>query len=807
MFASIYKKENKCKVKRLLLPFLVICTLLLSVWFTNFTISAEAVKPKGSDMVVVNETETISGDYTLDGSIVVRDNGTLIVEGKLQILQDYDYQHSIEIRNNGSLFLENGSITSNHAVSMIIKNNAYLEMTDSVMDFDGMLNATSAQVNVSKSTLTISSTHFDICFFSVSDTTIDTNALFLENTEFELIDSYITCGINATKDSVGVLTNVSLPSVTANNNAEVEIYRWLTVNVNDNIGVPVGNAYVRVEDYDGNEVLHNWTNDNGQLTCAVLSDIITHDSYPGSDFVGNYLIQASYKGFTATNTVALPHYKTYTNPEHTDNTKSVEIKFSEVFLSSYYAVGSDIIIAESTTRTIEDSYAASDGVTYTFIQDGNIRIKNNATLIIKNNTMLNILQRETKRYFISIEDNGKLIVENSEINSDYQLNLYLFGNASFDVKNSNLRVNIVANDFSKILLENTNINGDVYAKCELVSMDSVMTASSSLMINVANLSISDSVINTTYLHLDCPCFSIINTVFNQSLELKDSEVYLINVSAPSVVALENITVYRSWWLRINVINGHDRNVPDAEVKVFYLKNMTEQFYSSGITDTGGVAVFQVIGSMTTSEDECFIGNYKIVAYYNNHTSSEVRLAMNSNKQATLKFSEPLVPPYIITVDADFPSSCSPDDTVTVSGRVYYNHDLTHVVPNANVMIKVNDNTWNTVTDENGRYTQNIIISKVGVYNVTVTVSDPLGVLPPGETSKTLTVKVKKAELNILVIVGGIVAVILCLLGIKFVFRKPRVETEGSKMPEITPTERKKEITRFIVERMMGGSHE
>jgi hypothetical protein len=542
----------------------------------------------------------------------------------------------------------------------------------------------------------------------------------------------------------------------------------------------------------------------GKFTTYALSDIITANN---AQFIGNYKIVAFYSGFTASTAIALPHYQVHTNLEDVVNIKTTALKFSYPLMSSYYSAGRDIIVAENTT-IIENSGYVENNEIYTYVQDGNIIVKKNATLIISRNTVLSIRQSAHKKYFVSIEDQGKLIIDSgSSIVSNEPLNLYLFGNAILQTSNgSSLRLNIISSDNAKINLANTAIDGSVYAKCAEARFENVIANSSYLIFNLTALTLTNSQLVTNKLEIAASAFEITDCSFNQPLKLKHSG-YLTNVTAPEITTEE--IIYKCWWLNADVKNGHELPIDNAEIRIYSYNNLTEVFYTSARTDQYGIARFKLLGSITTPGGEEFVGNYKAVAYYvknqKSYKSNEARFAMTDNKKIALRFAEILVPPYEITVTLEFPAHAEPDSTITISGEVLYNKGPDRAA-NANITIEIVETGFviNTTTDSGGRYTCSITVPRIpGSYTVKVYAREPAFNMS-AEISKPLVSQLRKVEYNLLPIIGCIILAAICLVGIRFlVYNKQRAAAATE--AEASATERRitrSTILRWLIENNM-----
>ncbi|MDI6709046.1 MAG: hypothetical protein QME47_08195, partial [Candidatus Thermoplasmatota archaeon] len=385
--------------------------LLLIISLSSISINAaERTEPRAESLSVVNSTLLIEGEYTHHGSVVVRDNGCLVIVGTFTVLQDYAYQYSIEVRNNGTLrVVEHGILKSNYPLLIKTENTAYIELNN------GSVELSAGKLELTDSIVTIMNSKLNCTLLSGTSSTIDVVASTLSSSITELnkvlfsaTNSVLTSCLNAT-DSACTLFNVTLPSAIATGTTAISIYRVLSIYVRDVIDVPVGGATVHIKHLLNDSVYQTGvTSHKGKFETYALSDIITAT---GEQFLGNYRISAFYNGLTTTTAIALPHYQVYSKLEDVVNIKSAVLRFEVPLISSFYSAGRDIIIAENSTKILENSEYAKDGETYTYVQDGNILVKNNATLIIRKNTVLNIIQSSQRRYFISVENQGRLIIE------------------------------------------------------------------------------------------------------------------------------------------------------------------------------------------------------------------------------------------------------------------------------------------------------------------------------------------------------------------------------------------------------------
>jgi len=645
-----------------------------------------------NDLNIDKNTSFENIRYVQDGNIVVKDK-LEILDTTLEVLQDADNQYSFTIEKGGCVIMRNSIIlstsTENAATPRLIlylKGDAYLEMNDSSIG---------AGVSV-------------VC----DDTSV-----------VDAFDSFLYNSLVLNDNSMATLTNTVCGSIRAFDSGKAEIYGYLNVSIEDSAGVPIPKTQIEIKPTLSNVVyMSSATGDDGTAKIPVLTDVIDKDTYPGSQFVGNYNVTARYNGYSSYKYVTFPHYQTHSSSEIKNivNTESVDITFPDVLIpplsSSFYSKGSyDMNISGEKTITIgEGTWAVS----------GNIHIKDNGKLSIKN-TAFEVLQTENARYCIIVEDNGTLNIEGSSISSNYPLNIYLYDNAVLNADYSDLKLNMIgARGFSNIVLDHSII---------FSNFNCIMRKAN---ITQKNIKISDSVIESSKLLIQSPYYDITNSDFNQALIIgsadgNDSRAELINVTAPSIVAKKNAIANTYYLLTVKAVDLDNRHVSGCEIVVLQYEpgtlsyNKSKTYFTNGYNGKGAVT-FKLRSHIITSAD-VFVGNYKVVAYYqNNETlrSNEVIVAMDNNKYIELRFTELVGGPDAITVTTNLnPASVSRGGEIIVVGRATLNH--VGVAANATVRVTIleTNRTWYTTTDSNGDYRMVITApNQKGKYTVEVYVT-------------------------------------------------------------------------------------
>jgi hypothetical protein len=311
-------------------------------------------------------------------------------------------------------------------------------------------------------------------------------------------------------------------------------------------------------------------------------------------------------------------------------------------------------------------------------------------------------------------------------------------NAKLEIKNSNIQINAL------VLFENTNIsfsdakiNATITGVAAGISIENTVINGDKFDITTDYLWISGSKITVASLSIKSPKYTIADTELNQPLSINgDTEVILIAVDTP-IKVFENAIVYRYWHVNVNVINGHARPVPNADVYVYQMKNSSagipELTDTKLVTDDEGKLELSILSEIITSNQRLFVGNIWLIAGYRHNEmynkTDAVYLAVNSNKFVTLQFTEILIPPFYLTTTLFItPTVAVINETIVIEGVVYYNKGP-DVVPNATVTITIIDTRQviKVTTDEKGRYKTVIsapYVLKERAFAINISVFDP-----------------------------------------------------------------------------------
>ena len=456
-----------------------------------------------------------------------------------------------------------------------------------------------------------------------------------------------------------------------NTSAWVNIYRWLYLNVTDLLNIPLGATTVSTKNLNLNEFSpiprqcildyldkgnisdteYNITNSSGYVILPLITDNLTYSSVPNSIFVGNYHITAYYDQYSTSMNVGLDSYPIILAGA---NNPKMTLKFSDLLISpknnTYFDKSISDIEIDSGIGTIRDSvYQKPQGgvVDMTFGQQGNIRIGGTGTLNLLS-TGLGIEQDANHKYYILIEENGKINLEDQSAIMDgvvtpgqYPVNIYVNDSSEMTLKEGSVFKNIGALGIfrnSKITFDNSEIHGGLlYANG--VNRNLIIKAQNQSRINMSSLSLSTADVtleNTNISTNSIPIMSNIdldasNCTFNKHLTFTNgSAVKLKNVTKPdffNISAKDTSLIEVYWWLTVIVKDSQGNRLQGVKVTVRnYTKNavLSTTPYDEGYTDEngeftlvtlGGLIYFDPVSGKCRRQYGGIYGNYNITASF------------------------------------------------------------------------------------------------------------------------------------------------------------------------------------------------
>ncbi len=209
----------------------------------------------------------------------------------------------------------------------------------------------------------------------------------------------------------------------------------------------------------------------------------------------------------------------------------------------------------------------------------NLTIENYGNLTLDGTKMT--ISQSSNPYFlqVTVRDNGVLILKNgAQLNSNYEMRLYLLGNSKLIVDSSSIlsNVKIQADDHSVIEIESSTI------VAEIVTPD------------------------TSHAIIDAA-----NTTFVRSWSLGGyTEADMTNVTMPSMRAYGHAVINHYRWIVANILDGNNRSLQNAYVEV---NHITEAISYHGYTDATGKVMLRAICDIYTGEDQTIksLGSYEL----------------------------------------------------------------------------------------------------------------------------------------------------------------------------------------------------
>ena len=384
-------------------------------------------------------------------------------------------------------------------------------------------------------------------------------------------------------------------SISTTADSDAYIYRWLSVTVGDEYGVPIPDAEIdavftgssdlegeplvyytstglsstppaEVLDYMGETVESVFvTKSDGVAQIPFLTDIVT---FGESGYVGSFVITGSTTidsdTHSSNETFSFPAYPAMTlDDQQFEVTVDIEgISAESPDSARWLVVPPDLLIENMEYYHAGDVIVASDG-----------------TLTLSN-AVFRVVQTYDNEHTIYVDGTANFVVEDSQIVSDLPVNIIVKGSGTLEITNSMLSgVSIVAMDDAEIVLDGATIDGAI-----TTSWDSE-----------AHIAIFDSLLI-------------------QSPELSGNTVCEVtNTSAPSIIVLDNAVALIYRWIHITIFDGGDYPLEGADVYARFYVN--ETFWTSSATDSSGIARLKSLGTILTSTGSTYVGQYRVNASY------------------------------------------------------------------------------------------------------------------------------------------------------------------------------------------------
>jgi len=389
---------------------------------------------------------------------------------------------------------------------------------------------------------------------------------------------------------------------------------------------------------------------------------------------------------------------------------------------------------------------------YIIVKNGGCLTLSNATLTMKENT--------EKQCEIIVLNNGKLIVQNSVITSDANLKLYLYGNSVLTVINSTMILDVVGSGESEISIQNSVINGTVDVGCKMFSA-AEFNLNGYLKLNATIANIENSVINATDISIGASKLYVNNTNLTSPLTFSMGNAYLINVTVPMITSID-ATVYRSWWLTVDVTDSAGSVLCNATIKVYSTQTAPFELVVSSLTDENGTSVI----ALPTDT------NYLVKIVYENCTRQIYEYIENNTKIAAV-LPEVIVKPSSMLIKIDDIPEVKAGETTNISGTIKYNIENIPI-ENVTVTLTLNGIPYDVKVESSGDYSVEITApNKGGTYIVKITVVDHAYNLSSAEKETQLTVEGKPVPPPdyTSLIIGIVVAIVIIVIVSVICFKK------------------------------------
>ena len=257
----------------------------------NFDVTVEitgvsAPSPNQSRWLVVpvssSQTDLTINDmsYYHAGDVIVAADGLLTLDHTtFRLVQNTPYERTVYVDgtagHSGRLLLQSSVMMSGLPINIIVRGVGVLEVVDSELIGINIVAQDNSHVILKNSTMdgTLTTSWDSNSVISISDS--------------DLVQTPVLSG-----DSRGGFTNTSVPSITVEDNAYAQIFRWIHVWVYDGAGQPLANALVEARYYVNNTPAASAMTDSTGV--ARVNSLGTNITAVGSTFVGNYKVNATY---------------------------------------------------------------------------------------------------------------------------------------------------------------------------------------------------------------------------------------------------------------------------------------------------------------------------------------------------------------------------------------------------------------------------------------------------------------------------------------------------------------------------------
>lgn len=678
--------------------------------FLSFMSSASSV-----DLIVGDsETRVIGGDYVLTGNIHLKENGVLIIAySNFRMHQFFDNQYALIAEQNSKLIIRYANFTSNYRMNIVIKDNATINFETAFVSVNGNISISSVgsvqMLNSSISTTQIACTAPEV-IIDGTNIIAESEAVF-NVTSLNVSNSAIKASVLITNGEAKFY-DASIQRIAVIDEGLARIYRTLVVHVLDRTNMSIPNANVNVYRNTGDVgtlVAHATTDKDGIAKISLLTETF-EPATQGPVFLGNYFVNATYENCSAVTNISFTPYEPDVD---IPLTKSIILTFKEIIVTSSIIPSSneDLILKGNQSLRIENNSGE-----FAYMTLASIFLENNATLQI---TGSNVEVGGT----IYLKQHAKLILANAKLNAT---RIYIQDNATALINNSVFQcASIIIKDGS-LDIASSEYHGNLYATTANISITDTKIFGETLEVQYGQtMVVENSTINTE------------NTTFlidaHGSLYVSNiSASGLLFINAPGTLRIYNVTykeihatnIELYHYLIAHVTNGNNRSVPNATVRLYRYIGANLVECANGTTNANGIVIFSAQAKTINTTEETFTGNYMVSAY---HELSQVNVsvALTSDMYVVLHFVSPIIPPFNITTQTAVQARALINETLTITGTVFYNHGP-ETVRNATISLKIAEtgDMWNATADANGRFSVNINAPLVpGKYTLIIEATD------------------------------------------------------------------------------------
>ncbi len=268
-------------------------------------------------------------------------------------------------------------------------------------------------------------------------------------------------------------------------------------------------------------------------------------------------------------------------------------------------------------------------------------------------------QTRDNQFSIIVRDQGRLVIDNAMIFSEYHLSILVMGSGSVEIVNSSITyemVKIDAQDSANVHVQGSSIRG-------AVSMVS------------GSLNTFSSEFTSTDIHISPDEIHAVNTTFEGNLDDFHNTVGSLTAVETGAIGMtgdSSIEILR--WLEIKTVSNSSIPVGGTVVSI---SSLITDYTVTGTSNPEGVVYLAALTDILTPDETTFVGNYEITAHYaenvENYTYGPEQIALPNYPspqhviEITLRFEDLRIPDLAV-FDGEFQSNIT---AVTAGRRVRF----------------------------------------------------------------------------------------------------------------------------------------